>query len=46
MSVPQFDRDPTFLFFWQAIGIGASQRTDQRRFAVVDMASSAKNQIG
>ena len=34
---PQIDRDAALFLFRQAVGIGARQRLQQRRFAVVDM---------
>jgi hypothetical protein len=37
----EIDRDPAFLLFFEAIGIGAGQGFDERAFAVIDVPGGA-----
>src|SRR5439155_24608921 len=40
-SITEVDGDAALFFFLQAIGVDAGERLDERRLAVVDMASGA-----
>ena len=44
LSKSRFNGDTAFLFFWKAIGVRASERVNQSRFAVVDMACCSQNE--
>jgi hypothetical protein len=39
----EIDRNAAPLFFFQAIGIDARERSDERSFSVIDVASGAGN---
>ena len=39
----QIDRDPAAFFFRQAVGINASQRFDESRFSMIDVAGGPDN---
>ena len=46
LGKPQLDGDAPLLLLGQSIGIHAGERLDERRLAVIDVASSAKNEVG
>src|SRR5262245_12814475 len=42
---PQVDRDASFFFFFEAIGVDPGERLYERGFAMVDVSSSTYNNV-